>query len=429
METSKLAVIAALSLAGCAGSASGGDSSNTGTRANAAVPGFAPSTGAAGTNGMPPPVMEPGAFGNPGAMNVVPRMKVDGAAGDGCVDGMRCAAKGPDGDCGSLTLKAKVETIEHPGNVLLVFDTSASMNEKWNGPSRWEQAGTAIKNALMPLQDMLTIGTVFFPRADPNAPAVCVDPTGITCIFVPGLVLPSGSCGVTPITSADQINFAPGPQFLTTFNTMNNGAPPYAPVPGGFTPLKEGLMQAQAAIAGGMLTGLTSVVVITDGDPNCEWDEGVARQIVTDWHTNGINTYVVGLPGTTGAGDSVLNALAMAGGTGAFITPTDSAALEAKLREIATETVMSGFDSCEIEIDPPAEAPEKLHLIVTEGGMPQDVLKDLAEDYRWEISADGSKVTLQDRLCDDATGGRFEAIRFEFGCVDIPPLPKPPPVM
>ena len=366
-----------------------------------------------------PPIRTPTSSGaaQPPPANALP---------DGCEVGKRCAPKQPDGDCGSLTLEAEVETITHPGNVLLVFDTSGSMSQRWNGTSRWEQAGAAIKNALMPLTDQLTVGAVFFPRSDPNAPAVCVDPTGIACIFVPGLVVPGGTCGVTPITAADQINFAPAQQFLTTF-TMG-AAPPYAPVPGGFTPLKEGLQQAEAALASATLTGVTSVVVITDGDPNCEWDQAVAQQIVTDWHAKGISTYVIGLPGTTGAGDAVLTTLAMAGGTTQYITPDDSKALEDKLREIATETVRSGFDSCEIKISPAAEAPEKLHLIVTENGMPADVKRDLAVDYKWNISADGSMVTLEGRLCEDATGGRFEALRFEFGCVDVPPLTPPPPV-
>jgi hypothetical protein len=279
---------------------------------------------------------------------------------------------------------------------------------------------------------------VFFPRSDPNAPQVCVDPTGIACIFVP-LFANGGTCGVTPITSADQIGFLPGAEFLTKFTTavatggmtmgMSNAVMPYAPVPGGRTPLKEGLMQAKAALAGGMREGVTSVIVITDGDPNCEWDPTVSRQIVADWKTQGISTYVIGLPGTTGMGDAVLNDLAMTGGTGQYISPNDAAALEAKLREIATETVRSGFDSCEIKLNPAAEAPEKLHLIVTEGGMPADVKRDLADDYKWNISSDGKMVTLEGRLCDDATVGRFEAIRFEFGCVDVPPLPPPPPVM
>lgn len=411
------------------GCAAGGESSDsTSTRINRANVGQGTPMGSAGAGAMQ--TVDSSGFGNSTKPVPTPsggaQAPMPGMLPDGCEVGKRCAPTKPDGDCGSLTLEAEVETIMHPGNVLLVFDTSGSMADRWNGMSRWEQAGNAIKNALMPLSGQLTVGAVFFPRSDPNAPATCIDPTGIACLFVPQLVIPGGTCGVTPITSPDQINFAPATEFLATFSM--GAAPRYAPVPGGFTPLKEGLQQAQAALAAGTLMGVTSVVVITDGDPNCQWDQATALQIVTDWQAKGINTYVIGLPGTTGAGEAVLTQLAMAGGTTQYITPNDSKALEDKLREIATETVRSGFDSCEIKISPPAEAPEKLHLIVTENGAPADVKRDLADDYKWNINGDGSMVTLEGRLCDDATGGRFEALRFEFGCVDVPPLTPPPPV-
>jgi hypothetical protein len=36
---------------------------------------------------------------------------------------------------------------------------------------------------------------------------------------------------------------------------------------------------------------------------------------------------------------------------------------------------------------------------------------------------------LTGRLCDDALAGRFEKVTFEYGCVDVPPLPPPPPVL
>jgi hypothetical protein len=383
--------------------------------------------GHAGGGGAP--ATSSGNFGNTDAVPPPTPVGAGGAGGDGCVVGQFCEPKDPDPDnCGSLTLEAEVEVIEHPGNVLLVFDRSGSMSDQWNGQPRWEAAGGAIENALMPLTDILTVGSVFFPSADPNATPVCVDPTGIACIFVPWLVLPSGTCGVNPISAADQIAFIPGADFLTKFGGAANTAPPYAPVPGGFTPLKEGLQQAQAALAAGMLTGITSVVVITDGDPNCEWDAAVSRQIVADWKAAGISTHVIGLPGVGSMGETVLNDLAATGGTGNYITPSDAAALEQKLREIAMETVSSGFDSCEIALNPPAEVPEKLHLVVTENGQDLDVARDLAEDFSWSITGDGGMVTLQGRLCDDATAGRFQRLRFEFGCVDLPPLEPPPPV-
>jgi Mg-chelatase subunit ChlD len=336
---------------------------------------------------------------------------------DTCVQGMRCFDRdeADENDCGHQTLDSSVKTITNPGNILLVFDTSSSMNEDWNGMQRWQAAGQAIMNALTPLQDLLTVGTVFFPRNDPNS---CIDPTGIACVFAPGL-----GCGVTPITSADQINFQPGAQFLSAF--AGGGTPLYAPLLGGLTPLSEGLQQAQTALAGATLTGITAVIVITDGDPNCAWDEAASTQIVAGWAAMGIKTYVLGVPGVGTQGETVLNNLAVAGGTQMYIPPTDPMALEAKVNEIVSSTVTSGIDSCTIDLVPPAEAPDKLHLVVTEAGVEEDVARTLSADASWDVSPDGATVTLSGTLCDAAKAGVYEHLRFDFGCVELPPAPPP----
>jgi hypothetical protein len=38
------------------------------------------------------------------------------------------------------------------------------------------------------------------------------------------------------------------------------------------------------------------------------------------------------------------------------------------------------------------------------------------------------QVEIMGQLCDDAMGGRFSEITFEYGCKDLPPLPPPPPL-
>jgi hypothetical protein len=318
-----------------------------------------------------------------------------------------------------------------------VFDTSGSMNDNWDGSrssngqttdSKWQVSGNAIINALTPLQDLLTVGTVFFPRPDPDAPTQCIDPTGIACLFVPQLMVRGGTCDVTPITSSDQINFMPGAQFLQTFaGPGGNAPPPYAPVPGGSTPLKEGLLQAQNAIMTSTLTGITTVIVITDGDPNCQWDEGTSKQIVSDWLASGIKTYVLGAPGLSDMGEQILNELAVAGGTDQYIPPTDPQTLQDKLREIVSSTVTSGIDTCTIDLNPPAEVPDKLHLVVTENGEEKDVPRNLSKDATWSVTKDGATVTLEGQLCDLAKAGTYSKLRFDFGCVDLPPPDPPPP--
>src|SRR5689334_15730746 len=60
-----------------------------------------------------------GGFGNPGASAPTTRTEPMRPA---CEAGKFCGPQGADQGCGSLTLEAKVEKIEKPGNVLLVFD-------------------------------------------------------------------------------------------------------------------------------------------------------------------------------------------------------------------------------------------------------------------------------------------------------------------
>jgi hypothetical protein len=395
----------------------GGDASSTGGR-TAGSTGVHPGTG----TGAKPPAAggAAGSFGNTGTMaGPTPAMQMN--PDQNCVQGMRCfdGNEADTNDCGHQTLESSVKTIDKPGNILLVFDTSGSMNEDWNGMPKWQAAGTAILNAFMPLKDLLTVGTVFFPR---DAPGMCVDPTGIACAIVPGL---SAGCNVTPITSPDQINFVPGAQFLGAF-AGTGGTPLYAPLGAGLTPLSEGLQQAQAALAGSTLTGITAVIVITDGDPNCAWDEAASTQIVTGWAGMGIKTYVLGVPGVGNTGEMVLNNLAAAGGTGMYIPPSDPMTLQMKVNEIVSSTVSSGIDSCSIDLIPPAEVPDKLHLVVTENGTEQDVARNLSKDASWSITADGATVTLQGQLCDLAKAGVYSKLRFDFGCVELPPLMPPP---
>lgn len=359
------------------------------------------------------------------------------AAAPECMPGMRCYDDSdPDEtDCGSLTLESSVETIEHPGNVLVIADRSFSMADPWGNVARYEAARDAFAAATTELADQLTIGAVLFPSPDMDGASQgpC---QGIEWIDWLGCLTRGldqvATCEVHAITEADQIDFMAGPEFLTAFRQQ------FIPPQGARTPLVAGVQRAAEALSAATLTGATSVVIITDGAPNCSPDlnddpsmiaTSVSMQAAA-WLGQGIRTHVIGLPGAEEA-EMVLNQIAAAGGTGMYINPDDPATLEMRLREILSETIRTGIDSCTIDLMPPAEAPDKLHLVVTESGVDQDVPRELSADASWNITGDGATVTLEGRLCDDAQAGRFESLRFEFGCVDLPPLeppPDPPPV-
>ena len=291
-----------------------------------------------------------------------------GAAGmSRCQVGVFCPPMTVDGDdCGSLRLEGEVSKV--PGNVLLVFDRSFSMQMDWNGMLRFQAAGTAMVDALTPLAADLNIGMIGFPSPDPAAVRL--------------------NCTVLGIDSPDQIAFKPGMDALNELRMggaggvskyepigpAGGGIGPGGPLGGGVapgaTPTAEAIAMADQALNGATFTGATAVVLITDGEPNCAWDEAAANATIARWLAEkNIKTYVVGLPGVGGFGGPVLEALATSGGTAPYLTPTNSMELATKMGEIISSTV--GFNSCTIALNPKAELPDDCRCRRGYGGLGQ----------------------------------------------------------
>jgi hypothetical protein len=340
-------------------------------------------------------------------------------ASNGCEVGKFCGPMSPDPtDCGTLTLKQDVEVKHIPGNLLLVFDQSASMGEPWGttGQNKLQAAQSAIMNAVTSLKDSLTVGALFFP----------------TFACVPAFPPPPGGA-VAPLEGDGQIPFQSGPMFLQSW--ANHWTMPGIGLGIG-TPMQEAFDRADVAIQNSTLKGALAVVAVTDGAPNCLPDPMVTMiptaletEHAANWLANKqIKTYVVGLPGA--AGVDILNNVAVSGGTMQYIVPDDPKMLEDKLKEVVQETVKTSFDSCSIKLTPVADPADKLKMIVVEsqGGMKSMVPRMLSADAGWSISSDGGQVEIMGQLCDDAKGGRFSEITFEYGCKDLPPLPPPPPL-
>jgi von Willebrand factor type A domain len=349
----------------------------------------------------------------------------DGGSED-CDAGMFCEARGPDGDCGSERVETDTKTVQKPGNALVIYDRSGSMDADWNGQPKYQAAGNAIIAALDPLKSLLTIGGVFFPSVDP-ASCICQVANPLHWIPGPGACCLNGienSCFVSDIAQTDQFNFATAESYITALPNlwrleMSAG-----------TPLQAGIQRGAEALASTQLDGPVVVIVMTDGEPNCDTDPQFVLDQVTTWRSAGIDTHVIGLPGAQEAAD-LLNQLAMAGGTGQYVDPSNAMELETRLRTILTSTIRAGFDSCTFPLDKKTEVPEKLHLVIREDGKDKDVPRDLSadpawgEDAGWTINAEGDTVELTGRLCELAKNGAYEALRFNYGCIDLPP-PDPP---
>src|SRR4029077_9614737 len=131
---------------------------------------------------------------------------------------------------------------------------------------------------------------------------------------------------------------------------------------------------ADTALTNAKLTGLTRVVVLTDGEPNC--NNSSLSTLPPMWLAKGIKTHVVGLPGSEAA-ITVLDDLAKAGGTMQHLTPSDARTLRRQLASILSESVTSALPSCTIPLDPKAPNPDDVHVVITQDGTRKDAARDL----------------------------------------------------
>lgn len=183
--------------------------------------------------------------------------------------------------------------MEH--TILFVFDKSGSMDGSWGQRTKWAVARDAMIGSVSLFEHYLSAGAIFFPT--------------------------DFDCEVAPIASTSQIGIQDGGGFLTEWEELM-----YQYQASGATPLERALEQAHMAITlacwGGILERPFKVVLLTDGEPNCEWDNDFnsMTRYPRVWLRHGIETHVIGLPGSEPA-ESLLWAIAEAGGTELFIAP------------------------------------------------------------------------------------------------------------
>jgi hypothetical protein len=359
------------------------------------------------------PVLSPGPQGGRPAAPPI-SIPVGGMGGQGGTGGAVT--------CGSVQVEADVEVtetvIETPGSVLFVFDQSTSMQEPWNGATKLVTAQAAVQNTFSKLADKLSAGLILFPT---HAVTTMCDPADLLCLLGQLNLCPE----VQPIQTSPQISIRTGPEFLTAWAQSITAA---ATAPPG-TPTEKAMQQAEAALQTPP-PGNTVLVLVTDGEPTCGNTEAqIARRLLTKQ----IKTFVVGLPGASGS--RALDQVAIAGGTApanctsnCYLTPTDAAALEKSLAEVATTIVdrqtKVSIDSCSFAIAPTEDAdPKDVHLIVTETatGQQYEVPRDATNG--WSLSADLTMATLNGPICDAAKAGQFINLSFQIGCVTVPPLP------
>jgi hypothetical protein len=276
------------------------------------------------------------------------------------------------------------------------------MGDAWanSGQSKLDAARAAIADTVAGLEDDLNVGAIFFPTYA-CGPWVRPHPGG----------------AVAPIDGPGQIPIQPAKPFLSAWNQHWSRA---TAALGSGTPLQEAFDRADQAIQTVAASAPLVVVAVTDGEPNCTADPAVTQQPTAaeaerahSWSIHGIQTYVVGLPGASGA--QLLNDIANSGGTGAYVLPDQPLVLEDDLRQIVRTAIEVRTQACEIELKPPAFEPVsqlEVDLVRTAGQRDDHV----PHDAGWMVSSDGTHVSFSGDLCDDILAGAFSAITFEYGC-------------
>ncbi len=304
-------------------------------------------------------------------------------------------AAGQDGDaCGSVALNSQAA----PGNIVVVFDQSDSMNQPFTeadggsaGP-KYKVAEDALAAALAPQEALLSVGAIFFPTTA----------TGTTCSLV------------AAIGTAPQIAIEPGKKFITDF-TGHFSAAGWTLILG--TPTVDALKAADTALPDpSPLKGARAVVILTDGAPTCDTVQADILAPIKDMFTRGIKTYAIGLPGSATAAN-LLDAMAAAGGTGTYLSPSDQPSLEAALAEITSSTI----DQCTISLSPAPPEPNEVYLIATDPANPKGVeIPRTDGGDGWTLSPDGLTATLTGSVCATAKSGGYTTLQFVYGCPGLP---------
>jgi hypothetical protein len=190
--------------------------------------------------------------------------------------------------------------------ILFVFDKSGSMGGGWEAESKWDVAAAAMVDSVSLFQHYLSAGAIFFPT--------------------------DYDCGVLPIGSSPQIDFTDGTSYLADWESSMNVLGPH-----GATPMNTAFQRADQAIRDacddGILEKPFKVVVLGDGEPNCEYEYEYLLAYPYHWRQHGIETLVVGLPGSESAAE-LLGMIAYAGGTDSEFTPEDPGDFEDEMDAI-----------------------------------------------------------------------------------------------
>lgn len=371
---------------------------------------WAPGCGPSGPSTLPPLSTQNGGGGSAPSGG-------DGVGGDVIVTRTGPPDPSEEGYCGN-TIHPYVTKAP---NLYFVFDASGSMAEIEDGQTRYASVRRSAVELVRSLGPFINVGAAVFPLGGG---------AGDTC-------RPGGE--VYSVHPGDAIGQSDGP------TTLGFAAATLAS-PSGGTPTAATLRALLPRLS--IVAGKTSVLLLSDGGPNCNYDatcaasecipniEGIcavsnccardsagsqgncldtsaAVGAIAALRDAGITTYVIGIPGSEAYG-SVLGAMAEAGGAA---RPTDPAyyrvdelgQLEGVLGAIASTVV-----SCEFTLDGAPPDPDKTNVYLDKTVLPGDPVDG------WVWIGDQT-IALVGEACDRLKNGAIKQVQIVSGCPTEPP--------
>jgi hypothetical protein len=340
------------------------------------------------------------------------------------------------GFCGEEFLRE----VNNAPTLYFVVDRSGSMSEEIPGSilSKYQAARSTLADVLKSLGHRLRYGAAVFP------------PWNTTTGCEPGEEIFETRLGDPPsFAVANEL----GPELRALLDRLGAAAPeggtPTAPTLRELTPMLRAL------------GGDTSVVLMTDGAPNCNAElacsaaecslniEGVAvggrscsgtvnccdsdqvgegaeaycvdsdasEAALEELASDGIRTFVVGMPGAEAYAD-VLDRLAVAGGTARNVAEGDAryydvrdeAELDEAIREIGTGIAIR----CEIELEEPPAEPALVNVYFDGELVPRDA------ENGWDWGReDYTRIEVLGEACERLGSGEVLEARAVFGCETV----------